>query len=57
MAQDVKTQWNSTYLILLRAMHLKDAIKNHYKQHQADDRALQILTLIDEEWLHVIYLI
>ncbi len=57
MIQDVKTRWNFICLMLLRALHLQVFIKSYISTHENENTTLQKLSLNNEEWTHVQYLV
>lgn len=61
MVQDVKTRWNSTCAMLVRAYRLRKAItqycEQYYEYDKTHQRVLEKLTLSEEEWDHIAYLI
>ncbi len=57
MIQDVKTRWNFICLMLLRALRLQVFIKSYISTHKNENTTLQTLSLNNEEWTHVQYLV
>ncbi len=57
MIQDVKTRWNFICLMLLRALRLQVFIKSYISTHENENTTLQKLSLNNEEWTHVQYLV
>lgn len=55
LLQDVKTRWNSTYIMLVRCIRLRSAV-SHYMVHETD-RGAPALRLSDVEWKMVEYLV
>ena len=57
MIQDIKTCWNFICLMLLRALCLQVFIKSYISTHENENTTLQKLSLNNEEWTHVWYLV
>ncbi len=57
MIQDVKTRWNFICFMLLRALRLQVFIKSYISTHENENTTLQKLSLNNEEWTHVQYLV
>ena len=56
MLQDVKTRWNSTCLMLMRALRLQKAIQQWFDQEK-ETVAVQKLILEEHEWGQIRYII
>jgi len=57
MIQDVKIRWNFICLMLLKALHLQVFIKSYISTYENENTTLQKLSLNNEEWIHVQYLV
>ncbi len=57
MIQNIKTCWNFICLMLLRALHLQVFIKSYIFIHENENTTFQKLSLNNEEWTHVQYLV
>ena len=57
MIQNVKTRWNFICLMLLKALHLQVFIKSYISIHENENTTLQKLSLNNEEWTYVQYLV
>ncbi len=57
MIQDIKTCWNFICLMLLRALCLQVFIKSYISTHENENTTLQKLSLNNEEWTYVQYLV
>ncbi len=55
MVQDVRTRWNSTYDMLLRAYTLRASLREFV--HNELDRKIKILVLDNREWEQIRYLL
>jgi hypothetical protein len=49
--------WNSTFLLLVCALHLKDELTRWVATYSKDDNAISELRLSQQEWTHVRYLV
>ena len=57
MIQDVRTRWNSTYLMLARAMKLHNVINEWLEQDNIGlTSEIRSLAIVDEEWEQIQYL-
>ena len=57
MIQDVKTHWNFICLMLLRVLCLQVFIKSYISTYENENTTLQKLSLNNEEWTRVQYLV
>ncbi len=57
MIQNIKTCWNFICLMLLRALRLQVFIKSYISIHENKNTTFQKLSLNNEEWTHVQYLV
>ena len=55
MLQNVKTRWNSTCLMLIRAILLQKALQHWF--HTKDDVCITSLALHDQKWQQVHYIV
>ncbi len=57
MIQDIKTHWNFICFMLLRALRLQVFIKSYISTHENKNTTFQKLSLNNEEWTYVQYLV
>jgi hypothetical protein len=57
LPKDVSTRWNSTFLLLVCALRLKDVIARWIATYGRDDNTIRVLHLSEQDWVHISYLI